>query len=70
MKNTELVEKISNSLSEIHKGKFVVIEPDSGDYFVGESEIEAYNKAHKKFPSKQFIFKRIGFKHSYQVGAI
>jgi len=52
-----------------HKGEFVAIEIESGDYFVGKTEIQAYEKAIKKHPDKKFNFKRIGFRHSHFIGS-
>lgn len=65
----ELYEKIKYKV-HANKGKIVALELDSGEYFIGESLEEAYDKAHEKFPSKKFYFKRIGFKAAFFVGAI
>ncbi|MBI4145858.1 hypothetical protein HY489_00815 [Candidatus Woesearchaeota archaeon] len=51
------------------KGKFVAIDEASGEYFVGDNELDAYRKAQKKYPNKKFVFKRVGFKTTYFVGA-
>ena len=59
-----IVEKI-NEEEPGNKGKIVAIDIDSGDYFVGNSELEAYRKAIKKYPDKKFIFKRIGFVNTH-----
>ena len=48
------------------EGKIVAIDIDSGDYFIGDSVVEAYQKGHKKFPQKEFFFKRIGHKAVYR----
>ena len=53
-----------------NKGKIVAIEKKSGEQFLGDSTIEAYQKAKKKFPHSQFTFKRIGAKTTYVVGTI
>ena len=52
------------------KGQFVAIELDTGDYFIGKTMEEAYDKGSKKYPEKQFYFKRIGFKAALFVGAL
>ncbi len=71
---TEKIDKIfaniNKKLSPKYKGKMVAIDPVSGDYFVGNSTIDAYKEAIKKYPKKKFVFKRIGFKVAYFVGAI
>ena len=69
-KANKLFEKISKELTAKHKGKIVAIDTDTGSYFVGDSEIDAYQKAIKKYPDKKFIFKRIGFDSTYFVGAL
>lgn len=43
------------------KGKIVAIEIESGDYFIGDDELEAARKARSKFPDKIFVFFRIGY---------
>ena len=44
-----------------NKGKIVAIEVDSGNYFIGEDELDAAQKARSKFPDKIFVFFRIGY---------
>ncbi|MBI4010464.1 MAG: hypothetical protein HY361_04755 [Candidatus Aenigmarchaeota archaeon] len=72
MKITEansIFEKISKKLPPKYKGKIVAIDADSGNYFIGDSELDAYKMAIKKYPNKQFVFKRIGFDSTHFVGA-
>ncbi|MFQ6113169.1 MAG: hypothetical protein ACE5NG_03660 [bacterium] len=47
-----------------------MIEPDSGDYFLGKSLTEALKKAKKKYPGKVFYSIRIGsyFVHEHKGG--
>ena len=63
-------EHLDEKLLPEYKGKIVAIEVDSGDYFIGDSSIKAYEKAIKKFPNKKFLFRRIGFTSTYVVGAV
>ena len=65
-----LFEKINKELSAKFKGKIVAIDTDSGNYFIGSSEIDAYKKAVKSHPNKQFVYKRKGFASAHFVGAI
>lgn len=44
-----------------NKGKIVAIEVDSGNYFIGEDELDAAQKARSRFPDKIFVFFRIGY---------
>ncbi len=69
-KANKLFEKISKELTAKNKGKIVAIDADSGSYFIGDSELDAYRKAIKKYPDKKFMFKRIGFGSTYFVGAL
>ncbi|MAF36001.1 hypothetical protein CL622_02685 [archaeon] len=63
-------EKINKELSPNFKGKIVAIDPNSGSYFIGDSELDAYQKAIKEYPKIKFVFKRVGFKTTYFVGAL
>jgi hypothetical protein len=67
---SKLFGKINKELSPKYNGKIVAIDTDTGNYFIGNSELDAYNEAIKKYPHKQFIFKRIGFDSTHFVGAL
>ena len=51
------------------EGNIVAIEVDSGDFFVGKNAIEAFKEGKKKYPHKQFFFKRVGAKTAYHIGS-
>ncbi|MDZ7261339.1 MAG: hypothetical protein ONB05_04460 [candidate division KSB1 bacterium] len=55
-----IYEKIREQLEAEHLGKVVLIEVDSGDYFIGKTGLEAYEQAKKKYPDKLFYGIRIG----------
>ena len=63
-------ERINKELMLKYKGKIVAIDIDSGDYFVGDSEIDAYKRGINQYPNKKFVFKRIGFDYTHFVGAL
>jgi len=65
-----LFEKINKELLPKYKGRIVALEAESGSYFIGDTEIDAYERAIKEYPDKKFIFKRIGFDSTHFVGAI
>ena len=65
----KIFRNINSKLSPKYNGKMVAIDISSGDYFIGSSTLDAYKKAAEKHPKKQFIFKRIGVKVPYFVGA-
>lgn len=55
-KGRERYYQIKKELNEKYAaGNVVLIEPYSGDYFVAPTTIEAYKKARKKFPDKEFF---------------
>lgn len=68
-KANKIFTEISQKLSSKDKGKIVAIDPESGDYAVGLTELEAYKKLAKEHAKKQFVFKRVGFTSAYFVGA-
>jgi hypothetical protein len=61
--------RLEQELEAAHKGRIVAIEVESGDYFLGHSEIEAYEKACEKHPGKKFGFLRVGARTTHFVGA-
>ena len=52
-----------------NEGKIVAIEVESGEYFIGNNTLDAFKKGRKKHPLAKFLFKRIGAKYTYVVGA-
>ena len=51
-----------------HLGEFVAIDVETGDYFLGKDMVQAYEQGKKKYPHKEFFFKRIGAKATFVVG--
>lgn len=49
-------------------GKIVAIDLDTGDYFLGESVIEACKNGRQKYPGKVFFCLRVGFRTTHRVG--
>ena len=64
-KGHKIFETISPELKERYSGLLVAIEVDSGDYFIGETGIEATRKAQAKYPGKIFFLGRIGYRTAY-----
>ncbi len=60
----EVLAKI-HSLKE-KKGIIAVIEPETGEYFLGKTLTEATKKARKRFPGKVFYAIRIGSSFIYE----
>ena len=60
-KGEKIYYKIKPELEKKYKPSYyVTIEVDTEKYFVGETSIEAYYKAHKIFPKKQFFLAQVG----------
>ena len=53
---------LQEKLEPEYKGKVVAIEVESGDYFLGESVVEAAKKAREKHPEKLFYFAKVGYR--------
>ena len=60
-KGERLYQRLKTSLEPRHKGDIVAIEVESGQYIVGEDELQVALRAVKKFPGKKFSFFRIGY---------
>ncbi|MGQ9631393.1 MAG: hypothetical protein ACUVXI_13940 [bacterium] len=55
-------ERLKGKLEPEHKGEIVTIEVGTGNYFLGDSVIEAVNRAKEKHPDKIFFIARVGYK--------
>jgi hypothetical protein len=60
-KGKVVYERFRKKLEKKYFGKFVAIEVESGDYFLGDTLAEADTKARAKHPDKVFYAVRIGF---------
>jgi hypothetical protein len=54
-------ERLKSALEPAHHGEIVVIEVESGDYFLGRSVVEAIKKGRTRHPDKLFYLVRVGF---------
>jgi hypothetical protein len=61
----QIFKTLDPELRQKYRGQFIVIEVDSGDYFIGETEMEANQKARAKHPGKVFFLGRIGYPTAY-----
>ncbi len=53
-------QRLQADLEKNYLGRFVAIEVESGDYFVGETLTEADAKAREKYPDRVFYVVRVG----------
>jgi len=60
-------EKIRGELETQHHGDYVMIEVDSGGYFVGKTPQEALRRARVVQPDKAFYLIRIGYKAAHKL---
>jgi hypothetical protein len=63
-------ERLKPRLEAEHRGQFVVIEPDSGDYFLGRTLSEAAWAASKVYPDRPMYGMRIGYPSAVEFGTI
>jgi len=57
----EVYEEKKEKLESVYLGKIVAIEVESRDVAgIGENLDEAYEKALKKYPDRQFYFRKVG----------
>lgn len=60
-------EKLKPILEPQENGKFVSIEPESGEYFVAQTDVEAV-KGNAYFKEKILFLTRIGFPAAHKIG--
>ena len=54
-----IFQRLMEELGGRYENWIVVIEPDSGDYFLGLDDYEVLNRARKKHPRAQFFAYRL-----------
>ena len=60
--------RLRSSLEANHRDQFVAIEPDSGEFFIGETFDEAVKLARSKYPSKLSHTIRVGHAAAFHLG--
>lgn len=63
-------EKLKAELEAEYRDRFVAIEPDSGDYFVGDTFDEAVKQATEKYPTRISHTIRIGHEAAFHIGVM
>ena len=59
-KGKNIYKRLKRHLEARYRGKFVAIDPISGNYVVGRNELDTALKAIRMYPGKIFDFFRIG----------
>lgn len=60
-------QELKMQLEPAHKNEFVVIEVDSGDYFIDRDSTRALLKAQKQYPQTIFYLARIGYPAAFSM---
>jgi hypothetical protein len=63
-------ERLQPLLEPQHRNRFVAIEPESGDYFLGDTFDEAVRSARAKYPSRLSHTIRIGHRAAFHLGGL
>jgi hypothetical protein len=63
-------ERLQAVLEHQHRDRFVAIEPESGEYFLGDTFDEAVRAARAKYPSRLSHTIRIGHRAAFHMGGM
>ena len=63
-------ERLQGALEPQHRGRFVAIEPESGDYFLGDTFDEAVKAARVRHPDRLSHTVRVGHRAAFHVGGL
>lgn len=63
-------ERLQSTLETQHRDRFVAIEPESGEYFLGDTFDNAVKSAREKYPSRLTYTIHIGHRAAYHLGVI
>jgi len=55
-----IYETIREEMEANYKGKIVAIDPESGEYFIGDTGMEASKKGKEKYPGRVLFRVRVG----------
>lgn len=65
-KGEAIYQKIKAEMETNHKGEFLAIDPENGDYYLGKTSLEAGLKGRKEHPNTVFYIIRIGFPYVHK----
>lgn len=63
-------DRLQNHLESQHMGRFVAIEPESGEYFLGDTFDAAVKSARLKYPNRLSHTIRIGHRAAFHIGVL
>jgi hypothetical protein len=61
-------EKLKALLEPVHIGKFLAVEPEAEQYFLGETAISALDAGREALPESIFYLMRVGYKAAHVIG--
>jgi hypothetical protein len=59
---------LQTELESQHADRFVAIEPESGEYFLGDTFDEAVKSARAKYPSRLSHTIKVGYRAAFHIG--
>jgi len=62
--------QLQTDLESQHMDRFVAIEPESGEYFLGDTFDEAVKSARTKYPTRLSHTIRIGHRAAFHIGVL
>ena len=62
--------QLQNELESRHRDRFVAIEPESGEHFLGDTFDEAVKAARTKYPTRLSHTIRIGHRAAFHIGGL
>jgi hypothetical protein len=63
-------DQLQIALESEHRNRFVAIEPESGEYFLGDTFDEAVKAARRKYPTRLSHTIRIGHRAAFHMGGL
>ena len=60
--------KLKGELEPGHTGRYVAVDPDTGQYFLGDTSAEAIGAAHDALPESHFYLARVGYDAAHSIG--
>lgn len=61
-------ERLREELEPENTGRFLAVEPDSENYFLGDTDVEALTAARRAMPDSLFYLVRVGYETAHSVG--
>jgi hypothetical protein len=60
---------LRDQLEPEHNGKFLALDVETGDYELGDSQLEALDRAEARHPDSVFYILRVGYRTAARIGA-